>query len=194
MQHITKQAFELAHRLAQFYGHEWARRPLEIPDWAKDPRDLQAHIRVETLKARGDNLPGIAEPDLKYDLSVASWEIWHTVGEERTEYSILWHERGYEPLSLALFLTWPDGRAHIHYTHLTLPTHTSRGRTIDADGSYGGALEARHWRAVIEPITWLDGNTNHLEIAFPNRPWEQFLQPSKDPERWWEYVEKQGAT
>jgi hypothetical protein len=185
MQFITRQAFAVAYRLAQFYDHEWARRPLEIPDWATGPQDLRAHIRVETVKARGNNLPGIAEPDLKYDVSVASWEIWHIVGTERTEYSILWHERGYEPLSLAIFVTWPDGRAHIHYTH--------KIGTLDVEGSYGGALEARHWRALVEPVTWLDGNTNQLEIAFPDRPWEAFIQPSKDPERWWEYVEKEGA-
>lgn len=183
MQFITRQAFAVAYRLAQFYGHEWARRPLEIPDWATGPQDLRAHIRVETVKARGNSLPGIAEPNLKWDTSVSSWEIHHKhgIGRGQISYYILWDEFGYEPLSLTIDITWPGGQGDIHYTH--------KIGTPKAEGGYGGVLEARHWRALVEPITWLDGNTNQLEIAFPDRPWEAFIQPSKDPERWWEYVE-----
>jgi hypothetical protein len=178
MTHITKQAYTTAHRLAQFYGHEWAQWELDFPAWAKSPRDLQAHIRVETLKAQGNNLPGIAEPNLHWEHRFRTWTISHTTATGRTTYHILWADN--DPVSLSFYIFRPNDLGTINYRH-------EASRT---EGWYTGELEARHWLALVEPIHWLDGNLNQLKIAFPDQPWEKFIQLDERGS-WWSYAPKQ---
>jgi hypothetical protein len=175
MDHKTRQAFTTAHRLAQFYGHEWAQRELEFPTWAKSPRDLQAHIRVETLKARGNNLPGIAEPNLHWEHRAQMWAISHTTATGRTMYHITWGKDN--PACLTVNVFRPNDLGMIYYRH--------QAGASDAEGWCSGTLEARHWLALVEPIHWLDGNLNQLKMAFPDRPWEAFIEPYEEGEVSW---------
>jgi hypothetical protein len=185
MTHTTKEAYRTAHRLAQFFGHEWAQRELDFPAWAKSPRDLQAHIRVETLKARGNNLPGIAEPNLHWEHRFRTWTISHTTATGRTTYHILWADN--DPVSLSFYVFRPNDQGEIYY-------HNQIG-TPDAKGWYSGSLEARHWLALVEPIHWLDGNINQLVTAFPDRPWEAHIQLYEEEEgAWWGLAHEQKNT